>query len=176
LGLTIKTAAGADIGAAITDAIQRLDPELPFYDVRTMNQRLEDSLESRKALVWLSSLFGGLALLLAGVGIYGVLAYAVSQRTKEIGIRMALGAEPGVLIRSVAAQGLRLAAVGLAVGIVTALLLTRLMESVLFHVTPSDPLVLGAVSAALMSVALLASLIPSLRATRINPNQALRND
>jgi ABC-type antimicrobial peptide transport system permease subunit len=105
-----------------------------------------------------------------------VLAYAVSQRTKEIGIRMALGAEPGVLIRSVAAQGLRLAAVGLAVGIVTALLLTRLMESVLFHVTPSDPLVLGAVSAALMSVALLASLIPSLRATRINPNQALRND
>jgi predicted permease len=176
LGLTIKTAAGADIGAAITDAIQRLDPELPFYDVRTMNQRLEDSLESRKALVWLSSLFGGLALLLAGVGIYGVLAYAVSQRTKEIGIRMALGAEPGVLVRSVAAQGLRLAAVGLAVGIVTALLLTRLMESVLFHVTPSDPLVLGAVSAALMSVALLASLIPSLRATRINPNQALRND
>lgn len=176
LGLALRTDGGADLSGAVADAIQRLDPELPFYDVRTMSRRLEDSLESRKALVWLASLFGALALLLAGVGIYGVLAYAVSQRTKEIGIRMALGADPAVVIRSVAGQGLRLAAVGLAVGIVTALLLTRLMESVLFEVTPSDPTVLAAVSAVLMSVALLASLIPSLRATRINPNSALRND
>ena len=114
--------------------------------------------------------------MLSGVGIYGVLAYAVSQRTKEIGIRMALGAEPGVLIRSVAGQGLRLAAVGLTIGLATAFLLTRLMESVLFDVTPGDPAVLAVVSAVLMSVALLASLIPSLRATRINPNAALRND
>ena len=176
LGLTIRTEGGADFTGAVTAAIQRLDPELPFYDVRTMDERLEDSLESRKALVWLSSLFGVLALLLAGVGIYGVLAYVVSQRTKEIGIRMALGADPRVVIRSVAGQGLRLAALGLTVGLVTAFLLTRLMESVLFDVTPGDPLVLATVSTVLLSVALLASMIPSLRATRINPSSALRND
>lgn len=176
LGLAVRTEDGADLAEAVTAAIQRLDPELPFYDVYVMSERLERSLESRKALVWLSSLFGVLALLLSGVGIYGVLAYVVSQRTKEIGIRMALGAKSTVLIRSVASQGLKLAGVGLAIGLVTAFLLTRLMESVLFHVTPGDPLVLAAVSAVLMTVALFASLVPSLRATRINPNTALRND
>lgn len=176
LGLAVRTEGGADLTAAVTAAIQRLDPELPFYDVYAMSERLERSLESRKALVWLSSLFGILALLLSGVGIYGVLAYVVSQRTKEIGIRMALGAKSAVLIRSVAGQGLRLAGAGLAIGLATAFMLTRLMESVLFHVTPGDPLVLAGVSAVLMAVALLASLVPSLRATRINPNNALRND
>jgi ABC-type lipoprotein release transport system permease subunit len=89
---------------------------------------------------------------------------------------MALGADPRVVIRSVAGQGLRLAALGLTVGLVTAFLLTRLMESVLFDVTPGDPLVLATVSTVLLSVALLASMIPSLRATRINPSSALRND
>lgn len=176
LGLTVRTEGGADLTAAVTAAIQRLDPELPFYDVRTMNQRLDDSLESREALVWLSLLFGVLALLLSGVGIYGVLAYVVSQRTKEIGIRMALGAQSTVLIRSVAVQGLRLAGVGLAIGLATAFLLTHLMESVLFHVNPGDPMVLAAVSAILLTVAFFASLVPSLRATRINPNAALRID
>ncbi len=176
LALAVRTESGADLTAAVTAAIQRQDPELPFYDVRTMNERLEDSLESRKALVWLSSLFGVLALLLSGVGIYGVLAYVVNQRTKEIGIRMALGAKSAILVRSVASQGLRLAGLGLTIGLATALLLTRLMESVLFHVTPGDPLVLAAVSTALMAVALFASLVPSLRATRIDPNTALRND
>jgi ABC-type antimicrobial peptide transport system permease subunit len=177
LALAVKTdRGGEELSGAIASVIQRLDPELPFYDVRSMNQRLEDSLESRKAIVWLSSLFGGLALFLSGIGIYGVLAYSVSQRKREFGIRMALGAESGAVVRSVAGQGLRLAVVGLLVGICAAFVLTRLMGSLLYDVVPRDPMVFAAVSAILTAVALVASMIPSLRATRIDPNKALREE
>ncbi len=177
LGIVVKTdRGGAELNGAITAALHRLDPELPFYDVRSMNERLEDSLQSRKAIVWLSSVFGGLALFLSGIGIYGVLAYSVSQRKREFGIRMALGAESGAVVRSVAGQGLRLASVGLLVGICAALALTRLMDTLLYGVVPSDPAVFASVSAVLATVALVASMIPSLRATRIDPNKALREE
>jgi ABC-type antimicrobial peptide transport system permease subunit len=177
LALAVKTdRGGAELNAAIAAAIRRLDPELPFYDVRSMDERLEESLQSRKAIVWLSSVFGGLALFLSGIGIYGVLAYSVSQRKREFGIRMALGAESSAVVRSVAGQGVKLAAVGLGVGICAAFALTRLMDTLLYGVVPSDPTVFGSVSAILTTVALVASMIPSLRATRIDPNQALRED
>jgi ABC-type antimicrobial peptide transport system permease subunit len=177
LSLAVKTDRGdAEINGAIAAAIRRLDPELPFYDVRSMDERLEDSLQSRKAIVWLSSVFGVLALFLSGIGIYGVLAYSVSQRKREFGIRMALGAESGAVVRSVAGQGLKLAAVGLLVGICAAFGLTRLMDTLLYGVAPSDPTVFASVSATLATVALLASMIPSLRATRIDPNKALREE
>lgn len=177
LGIAVRTERGAaELNGAITAAIHRLDPELPFYDVRSMDERLEDSLQSRQAIVWLSSVFGGLALFLSGIGIYGVLAYSVSQRKREFGIRMALGAESGAVVRSVAGQGLRLAGVGLLVGVFAAFALTRLMDTLLYGVVPSDPTVFGSVSAILATVALVASMIPSLRATRIDPNKALREE
>ena len=117
---------------------------------------------------------GGMALVLGIVGIYGVIAYAVSQRTREIGIRTALGAQPAVLLRTFVRQGLVLAGVGAALGLAAAAGLTRLMSSLLFGVTPLDPLTYAAVSALLIGAAALASYLPARRATRVNPVIALR--
>jgi putative ABC transport system permease protein len=124
----------------------------------------------------LLSIFAGLALVLAAVGIYGVIGYSVSQRTQEIGIRMALGAPRGTVLRMVVGQAMRLALAGVVLGAAGAWLLTRLMQKLLFGVTPSDPLTFVAVSALLALVAAIAASVPGLRATRVDPVIALRSE
>ena len=120
--------------------------------------------------------FAGLALLLAAIGTYGVLSYLVTQRRREIGIRMALGAGRETILRSVMAHGLTLALIGLAAGVTAALLLTRLMETLLFEVRPNDPATLASVAALITAVAAAASLVPAFRATRVDPIVALREE
>jgi putative ABC transport system permease protein len=166
--------AEASFGGAARAELQRIDPELPLSDVMTMPERLSRSLLARRAAMVLCLIFAGVALVLAAVGIYGVLAYTVTQRTREFGIRMALGAQTGNVLGIVFWQGLRLALIGLAVGLAASLFLTRLMASLLYQVTSGDPFVFVAVSAVLGAVAVAASLVPSLRATRIDPLVALR--
>ena len=119
-------------------------------------------------------LFGLVALILAASGIYGVMAYSVAQRTREIGIRMALGARSSDVMRMVVRQGMKLVAIGNAIGLTAALVLTRMMTSLLYGVSPTDPLTLGAISLLLILVALLACYLPGLRATRVDPMIALR--
>jgi len=159
---------------ALRAEVLRLDAELPLFDVKTMPARLYDSLVSRRGPMMLCLILAGLAVILSAIGIYGVLAYTVAQRTREFGIRLALGAQTGDVLGMVFWQGLRLAAIGLAIGMVGSYFLTRLMTSLLFEVKPADPVVFLLVSVLLGIVALVASLIPSLRATRINPVVALR--
>ena len=159
---------------AIRRELKRLDPEMPLVDTKTMPERLSTSLRTQRAAMTLCLIFAGLALLLAAIGIYGVLAYSVSQRTREFGIRVALGAESRELVAMVVKQGLRMAALGLAVGAAGAFAVTRMMTAMLFDVRPADPGVFLMVAVALAAVASLASLIPSARAVRIPPARALR--
>jgi putative ABC transport system permease protein len=164
--------------AALTNAIRqevmRLDPEQPVYAVKTMEELLDASVAQPRLNLFLLGLFAGLALLLAAVGIYGVLAYSVTQRTREIGIRLALGAEPSDALMLVVRQGLALALTGIALGLAGSLLITRFISTLLFGVTPTDPFTYAAVSGLLLMVALAASYIPALRATRVDPIVALR--
>lgn len=160
--------------AAIRRQVQQADRELPLFDVRTMPERVSASLVNRRGAMIICLVFAGLALVLSAIGIYGVLAYTVTQRTREFGIRVALGAGARDVVGMVLGQGLKLAVIGLAIGVAGALALTRLMTTMLFGVKPTDPGVFLAVAAALTAVALIASLIPSLRALRILPAVALR--
>ncbi len=154
--------------------ILQADPEMPLFDIKTMPERVSRSVVSRRAAMILCVVFGALALVLSAIGIYGVLAYTVTQRTRELGIRVALGAQAGDVLGMVLGQGLKLAGIGLAIGIAGALALTRLMTTLLYDVKPTDPVVFVSVAAALAAVAVIASLIPSLRAVRIRPAIALR--
>jgi ABC-type antimicrobial peptide transport system permease subunit len=162
--------------SAIRRQILQADPELPLFDIKTMPERLSASVLSRRAAMILCLIFAGLALALSAIGIYGVLAYTVAQRTREFGIRVALGAGVRDIIGMVLGKGLQLAGIGLAIGIAGALALTRLMSTLLFEVKPTDPAVFLMVAAALAVVAAIASLIPSLRAVRIRPAAALRHE
>ena len=160
--------------STIRRQILQADPEMPLFDIKTMPERVSASVVSRRAAMILCLVFGALALVLSAIGIYGVLAYTVTQRTRELGIRVALGAGAGDVIGMVLGQGLKLAGIGLAIGIAGAVALTRLMTTLLYDVKPTDPVVFLSVAAALAAVALIASLIPSLRAVRIRPAIALR--
>ncbi len=166
--------AEAFFGNAIRRELLRIDPELPLDDVMAMPERLSRSLLNRRAPMVLCLIFAAVALILSAIGIYGVLAYTVAKRTREFGIRMALGAQTGNVVGMVFWQGLRLAFIGLATGLAASYFLTRLMASLLFQVRPGDPVVFIAVSGVLTSVAVIASLVPSLRAMRIDPVVALR--
>jgi predicted permease len=173
--IVVKSAAAdAQAAAAVRSALLKADPELPLFDVKTMPERVNTSVRDRKSAMVICLVFALLALALSAIGIYGVLAYTVSQRTREFGIRMALGASASDVVGMVMKHGVRLAAIGLAIGIAGALAVTRLMTTLLFGVRPTDPLVFSAVAAALMTVAIVASLVPSLRITRIRPASALR--
>jgi ABC-type antimicrobial peptide transport system permease subunit len=152
----------------------KADPELPLFDVKTMPQRLQTSVRERRSAMVICGAFAVLALVLSAIGIYGVLAYAVSQRTREFGIRVALGARAGTVVGMVMGQGIRLAAIGLVLGMAGAAGLTRLMVKMLYEVKPTDPAVFAAVAVVLMAVAIVASLAPSLRVSRIEPATALR--
>lgn len=163
----------AIIGSA-REAIRSVDPTLPIAKVSTMASLVDDSMTQPRFSMLLLAAFALLALMLASIGIYGVISYAVAQRTQEFGIRLALGAQPRNVFSMVLAQGARLALLGVSVGFAAALVLTRLMTSLLFGVQPTDPVTFIAVPALLMSVALLACYIPARRATRVDPIIALR--
>jgi predicted permease len=155
-------------------AVARVDPTLPMFDIRSMETRISASLATGRFNTMLLTALGAIGLLLAAVGIYGVVAYFVTQRTSEIGLRMALGATPGKVLRLVVGQGMRPVVLGIAVGGVLAVLASRLMASLLFGIGTTDPVTFVAVPAVLGAVALAASIIPARRATRVEPTKALQ--
>ena len=154
--------------------VAAIDPDLPVYKMSTMTEVMGDSLERRRLALILLAGFAGLALLLAAVGIYGVTSYGVAQRHKEIGLRMALGADRGDVLGMLIRNGMATIAIGLGLGLVMALFLTRLMSGLLFSVRPWDPVALSGAAALLMTAALLAIFVPARRATKVNPMVALR--
>ena len=173
--LTFRTSGDpAAMSAAISNTVHALDKDLALYDVRTMQQLVSRSLSMRRFSVLLLVIFAGLALLLAGVGIYGVMAYSVAQRSHEMGIRMALGARAADVRGLVVRQTMQLAFIGVVIGLAAAFALTRVMSSLLFGVTATDPPVFTGISVLLVVVALLASYVPARRATRVDPIVTLR--
>jgi ABC-type antimicrobial peptide transport system permease subunit len=159
--------------ASIRQALAGIDPELPLYSVRTMQDRIAESLLDRRTPMLLATLFAGTALLLAAMGLYGVLAYQVAQRRREIGIRLALGSDPGGIFALILREGLTLLVVGIAVGAAGAFAIRHAMESQLYGVGAMDPIVLSVVVIVLGAVAVLASALPARRAARIDPIIAL---
>ena len=160
--------------AAVRGAVWEVDKDLPVSAVRTMEDVLSESLARQRFSTILPGVFAGLALVLAAVGIYGVMSYSVTQRTREIGIRMALGAQKSHVVKLTVGQGLRLVLGGVVIGLVGSLILTRLMSSLLFRVTATDPATMVTISLVLVGVALLASYLPARRAARVDPLVALR--
>ena len=160
--------------AGVRAQIQSLEPNLAITNVQTIGEIIDQGLWAPEMGAALLTVFGGLAMVLAAVGVYGVLAYSVTQQTREIGIRMAMGAERGHVLRLVVGQGLKLAGSGLVLGILVSLLLTRQLSSLLFGVSAYDPLTYAGVTVILVSVALLACYVPARRATRVDPLVALR--
>jgi predicted permease len=170
------TANPSSIIPAVQNAINQVDSNLPIFDVMTESQFIDDLLFQERLIARLSSLFGLLALLLACVGLYGLLSYEVTRRTREIGIRMALGAQPGNVLRMVIAQGIALTSVGVTIGIGAALGVTRYLGSILYDVHPGDPITQATVGTLLLIVAFVACWIPARRATQVDPMVALRNE
>ncbi|HEY6340600.1 MAG TPA: ABC transporter permease [Bryobacteraceae bacterium] len=154
--------------------VSSIDPAHPVYDEQILEQALSDSIAPRRFNMLLLEIFSGLATLLASVGIYGVMSYAVTQRTREMGVRMALGARQDQVVRMVVRKGAAIAVIGVVAGLGVALWLTRLMTALLYEVRPSDPATFALVSLALLSAALAACWIPARRAARVNPVEALR--
>jgi predicted permease len=173
----LRTASNsAALISAVRKTVYDTDSNLPIFDVRTQSQHLDELLTQERVIARLASFFGLLALLLACIGLYGLLAYEVARRTREIGIRMALGAERQDILRGIAGQGIRVTAVGLAAGIAGGLALTRFLSSLLFGLKATDLATFSAVSLILIAVAVLASYIPARRATKIDPMVALRHE
>ncbi len=174
VSLVVRTATEPEnVTGTVRSTLNRLDPELPLFGVESLQDRIDESLTTRRAPMMLLLVFSGVALFLAMVGIYGALAYSVTQRTREMGIRMAMGSAPESIFRMVLAQGARVTLAGLAVGLVLAVVLGRLLQSLLFGVQAADPLVLALVAVLLGLVAMLACLVPARRATRVDPVAAL---
>jgi predicted permease len=175
-GLYIRTPLSPEtMATALAREVHALDGNLALFEVITLQEQLDRSTSPQKVAVTLVGVLGGLALLLAAIGLYGVMSYAVSQSTRELGLRMALGAEPSNLLRLVLSRGLTLTTVGLALGLAVALGLTRLLGSLLYKVGPRDPLAFGSAFLVMMIAALAASLLPAWRATRTDPARALRD-
>ena len=173
--LIAHTAAGAEqLADAMRAAVQEVDPEQPVYRVSTMEQFFSAAVAVPRATMFLMGALAVAALILAAVGIYGVIAYAVTQQTREIGIRMALGATQPDVLRLVVGQGITLALIGEVIGLAGAFALTRLMTSLLFGVSATDPATFTVIALLLTGVALLACYIPARRATKVDPLVALR--
>jgi len=175
MSLALRTSANPlSLLPAVQTQVSAVFKDVPAFDARTMEQRLADSLANRRFSMVLLSLFAALALFLASVGIYGVVSYAVAQQTREIGVRMALGASRRSVLLMVITSGLSLAATGVVLGLAGASVLTRLVASLLYDVKPIDPVTFAIVSLVLIGVAMIASYIPARRATKVDPMVALR--
>ena len=160
--------------SAVRSKVRDMDSNIPIYAMRTTETQINNSLSTERMIASLSAVFGFLATLLAVIGLYGVMAYTVVQRTREVGIRMALGAARGNVIWMVMREVLLLVAVGVSVGVIASVALTRVVQSQLFGLTPHDPFTLVLATATLALVACAAGYIPALRASRLNPMTALR--
>ena len=175
MNLVVRTTSDpASMVPAIRSQVLSVDKDQPVSDIMTMDQRVAKSVAAKRFVMFLLGAFSILALGLASVGIYGVMAYLVTQRTQEIGVRMALGAQKRDVLKLVVRKGMALAIIGAAIGLVASLALTRLMRSLLFEVTPTDWLTFVTASTVLLIAALLASYIPAHRATKVDPLTALR--
>ncbi len=177
LFLAVRTSAEeAGLSSALANQIHAVDPNVVVYDIRTMHERLYDSLARQRFSTTMLGAFAVFALSLAAIGLYGVMSHLVTQSTRDIGVLVALGARPGNIIRLVVQQGMGLAGVGIVVGLVGAVALTRVMTSLLFGVSTTDALTFGMVPALLAAVAFAATVIPAWRATRVDPMVALRDE
>ena len=177
--MNVVVRSGSDpsaLTAAVTRQIREIDPDLPLYNVRSMEARVDESLARRRFSMLLLTFFACLALGLAAIGIYGVIAFLVSQSTREVGIRMALGATPREILMLIVRQGLIATIVGVAAGLIGAFILTRFMTTLLFEVRATDPLTFVAIAAVLGAVALLASYVPARRAAAVDPMVSLRSE
>jgi predicted permease len=175
LNIQVRTASDPLVLApAIREAIRGVDPHLPVVDMKTQEQQIALSTSKPRAFAWLTAAASLIGLLLASVGLYGIVSYETSRRTNEIGIRMALGARRLDVLRLVMSQTMRIVAIGAAAGCALAVAASRLMASMLFNITPGDPLTMAAAAAALLTVAFLAAYVPACRAARLDPTLALR--
>jgi len=162
--------------SGVRSEVHALDPALPVSNVKTISQMIYERVSPKRLMTYILAVFALCALLLASVGIYGVMSYAVSQRTQEIGIRMALGARTADVLKLVVSNGMKLTLIGVVIGLAGAFALTRFLENLLFHITPTDRVTFIAVATALIVVALLASYVPARRATKVDPLVALRDE
>jgi predicted permease len=162
------------LATALRDAVRAVDPTQPLSQIRLMSNMVDNSLAPRRFVVTVLGVFATMALAMALIGLYGVISYAVTQRTQELGVRMALGAQPAEILRLVLGQGMKLAGIGAAAGLVVSFAMSRFLRGELFHVSAVDPLTFALMAAALIAAALLASYIPARRATRVDPMVALR--
>ena len=175
MALVVRTTGDpANLAAPLRREIRAFDPTLPVYNIRTMREVVAASVASNRASMLLLSAFAAVALLMALIGIYGVTAYYVTQRTHEIGVRMALGAQPRDVLRLVLGQGLTLALIGVATGLCAAFALTRVLTTLLYDVKPTDAKTFAIVALSLVGATLVACYIPARRATRVDPMVALR--
>src|SRR4029453_4830644 len=162
------------LAGTVRQTVWEIDKDQPVSDISSMEEIVSDSVARQRFSMLLLGVFAGLAMVLAAVGIYGVMSYSVAQRTREIGIRMALGAQRSDVMKMTIGQGLRLVLTGVAIGLAAAFVLTRVMSTLLFGVSPTDPVTFISISIVLVSVAVLSSYVPALRATRVDPMFALR--
>jgi len=175
--LTVRTEGNPEaLIGAVRKEVQALDPNLPLFDVKTLTEHMRLALFAPKIAAMVLGVFGLVALLLSAIGIYGITSYTVAQRTHEIGIRLALGAQLSDVLKLVLSHGLKLTIIGAAIGILGAFIATRAITSVLYGVSPTDPLTFVVVGGLLVGVALIACYVPSRRATRVDPLVALRNE
>jgi putative ABC transport system permease protein len=176
-GMTVIIKGASDpnqLISSVRSAVKELDPDQPIYNPRTMGEIRAESVQSETLTLTLLSLFAGIALVLAIVGIYGVMSYSVTQRTHEIGIRMAIGARPGDVLRMILGQGMKLALIGVGLGLLLAFAVTRFMVTMLFGVEPTDATTFAGITVILITVALLACYLPGRRATKVEPTISLR--
>jgi putative ABC transport system permease protein len=178
-GMTMVVRASGDpalLEAPLRNVVRSVDPNQPIAKLETMDALVSESLANGRLSMMLFGMFGAVGLLLACIGIYGVTSYGVLQRTREFGIRMALGAQPSDVRNLVVQGGAKLTLIGIGIGLVGAILLTRLMRSLLFGVTPTDPMTYAGSVAVLALVSVVASYVPARRATQVDPVIALRNE
>jgi ABC-type antimicrobial peptide transport system permease subunit len=166
----------ATLTAAVREQVWAVDKNLPLPDIAPLSENMSGAVARPRFNMQLMGIFATAALLLAAVGVYGIMAFAVARRTREIGVRMALGAQPGKLIAMVIGQALKVAGFGVGIGLIAALWLSRFLESLLYETTPTDAVTYVSVSIILLAVATVAALLPAVRATRVDPKVALSTE
>ena len=175
LTLHVKTSSSPEaVAEQLRAQLKAIDPHLPLYNIKTLSTEIDESLVQERLVTWLTAAFGLLATLLTALGLYGVLTFSVARRTREIGIRVALGAQRRDVFRLIMIRGVILVGVGVAIGLAASFAFSRLIGALLFGVTPNNVTTLFGVSAGLIAVALLACFIPARRATKVDPMVALR--